>query len=201
MNYSNYKNSRDEVWRLLIKNKICTLPVKVSVICRNEGIKVISYKEGEDFIVKNNLKEQCANNDGFSFGNIIFYNEECSVGRKRFSVAHELGHIKLKTKSIQNTEPSEEDDEAEFSANIFASRLLAPACVMWGLNVKKAEEIEKLCNISRTAANFRMQRLEILYKREKEFIIKNNKSCFLLSKLEKSVYNQFKQYIEENKIL
>lgn len=201
MNYTNYKNSRDEVWKLLIKNNVCSLPVKVSEICKNEGIRIISYTDAKKFIIENNLQSQCTDNDGFCIQDIIFYNDKCSIGRQRFSVAHELGHIKLGVTSAKNTEPQENDNEDEFSANIFASRLLAPACVMWGMNIHKTEDIERICNISSTAASFRMKRLLLLYEREKEFMKSKGKSCFLLSPLEKQVYNQFEQYIKKNKIL
>ena len=89
-----------------------------------------------------------------------------------------------------NREPLPADNLIEMEANIFASRLLAPACVLWGCGVKTAEEIQQLCNISRQAAEYRMERMRILYARNK----------FLTSPLERRVYSQFEDYIQKNKI-
>lgn len=73
---------------------------------------------------------------------------------------------------------------------MFASRLLAPACVLWGLNFHTAEEIAKVCNISITAAQIRAERMDMLYKRNK----------FLISPLERKVYEQLKGFIDKHNI-
>lgn len=99
-----------------------------------------------------------------------------------------------------NREPNDKDNPIEQAANVFASRLLAPACVLWGLKVKSAEEIVQYCNISMQSAEFRMERMNELYEREEEFLRTRGKSCFLLSPLERKVYNQFKEYIDKNKL-
>ena len=69
---------------------------------------------------------------------------------------------------------------------MFASRLLAPACVLWALNARTPEEIAALCQISHQAAKFRAERMAILYERNR----------FLSSPLERKVYDQFKEFIE-----
>ena len=69
----------------------------------------------------------------------------------------------------------------------FTSNLLAPACVLWGLDIHTAEEISALCHISRQAAEFRAERMELLYERGK----------FLTSPLEQQVYDQFAPFIQE----
>ena len=88
-----------------------------------------------------------------------------------------------------NREPSLEDDPLEQAANVFASRLLAPACVLWGCNMQSAAEIAQLCGISQTAAEFRWERLQLLYQRGK----------FLTSPLERQVYAQFRPYIDAHR--
>lgn len=35
MNYKDYKNTRDLVWEILIRERICTLPALLSALCRN----------------------------------------------------------------------------------------------------------------------------------------------------------------------
>ena len=121
------------------------------------------------------------------------------IPRQRFTIAHELGHILLHGgNGLYNREPSESDNPIEQEANIFASRLLAPACVLWGLGVTSAQQISELCNISLQSAEFRMRRMNELYEREKRFLNMYNKSCFLISELERKVYRQFSEYIQQN---
>lgn len=73
---------------------------------------------------------------------------------------------------------------------MFAGRLVAPACVLWGCNARTPEQITKLCDISLDAARLRADRMRVLYKREK----------FLSSPLEKKVYQQFEAFIAENQL-
>lgn len=200
MDYSNYKKSRDLSWQVLIDNNITELPVKVSQICKKLHIPIISYEKGYEVIEDAGLRDCCEKNDGLTFAGAIFYNQDCSIGRQRFTVAHELGHILLHTKGIYNREPSPNDKPVEQEANVFASRILAPACVLWGIGVKSAEEISQICDISITSAKFRMERLTILYKREQAFLQQYGKSCFLMSSAEKAVYELFSDYIVKNKL-
>ncbi len=52
------------------------------------------------------------------------------------SLAHELGHCLMHNgNGLYNHEPSETDNPIEQEANVFASRILAPACVLWGIGV------------------------------------------------------------------
>ena len=201
MDYKKYQKSRDLSWKILISHGIAQLPVKVSDICMANQIKVISYKSGYEFIKDCGLVRNTVSSDGFTFGKMIFYNEQCSIPRQRFTVAHELGHILLHNgQGIYNREPSEKDNPIEAEANVFASRILAPACVLWGLGVSSAKQLSEICNISMQSAEFRFRRLSELYERQKQFIRKYNKSCFLMSSLERAVYNQFLDYINKHKL-
>ncbi len=191
-----YQKTRDLVWEMLIKRNISSLPVKISDICRAEGVKVIPYSAGGELLKKLNLEERARENDGLSNApqgqRLIFYNDSCIIGRQRFTVAHELGHHILGhvgKYELVCREPHPQDNPIERDANIFASRILAPACVLWGLKVETAEQISRLCNISNQAAQFRMDRLNILYNRRR----------FLTSDLEWQVYAQFEPYIRKHR--
>lgn len=184
MNYKDYQNARDTVWKLLIDTKVNSLPIKVTKLCRALGIQVKLYKPKDD-------------NDGMSLllgGHpVIFVSENVPPARQRFTTAHELGHIllgHLGQHALVNREPDPGDNPIEQAANVFASRLLAPACVLWGCGAKTPEDIMELCGISRQAAEFRAARMEILYQRNK----------FLASPLERAVYEQFSEYIESHKL-
>ena len=161
----------------------------------------IAIVEGDLAKERFGLSEAAENNDGFTYKSVIFYNDVCTVERQRFTVAHELGHILLHNgNGLYNREPQVKDNPIEQEANVFASRLLAPACVLWGLGVTNAEQIAELCNISMQSAKFRIERLNKLYEREKEFRQKYGRSCFLLSPDERAVYEQFREYINEHRL-
>lgn len=72
---------------------------------------------------------------------------------------------------------------------MFAARVLAPACVLWGLGLHTPEEIASACNISFSAAQVRAKRMDELYRRQK----------FLTSPLEKQLFERFFDYIENNR--
>lgn len=184
MKYANYKNSRNLAWQMLIDEKICKLPISVSSICKSLGISLKYYYPRDE----NDGK--CMIIDGVP---TIFVNENSTKQRQRFTAAHELGHLlhdHVGKYKLVNREPSLKDNPIEQEANVFASRLLAPACVLWGCNARSAYDIAELCDISLQFAHYRMERMEILYKRNK----------FLLSPLERAVYNQFREYISKHKL-
>lgn len=208
MKYENYKKTRDKVWELLLKHGYGALPIKVSEICRREGIPLLSYDRGISVISALGLEEHCKN-DGFTVmatdKPIVFFNDRCSPQRQRFTIAHELGHLYLGHLSggqytTVNREPEPGDAPEEREANVFAARLLAPACVLWGLNVRRAADIARLCEISRQSASFRAERLALLYEREQRFLAAYGVSCFLLSPLERRVFEQFSAYIRKNRL-
>ena len=207
--YYNYKHARDMVWEFLIRENVSELPIKISVLCKNSGAKILSYSNNVRVLQDLNLFEHSQKTDGFTICHkdkyIIFYIDICSTPRIRFTLAHELGHIFLghiypNTATLINREPSPHDDPLEQEANVFASRLLAPACVLWGLRVTTAKQIMELCDISQTAAEFRAERMRILYERDRQFHATRGKGCFLLSPLERQVYKQFKPYIDRNRL-
>lgn len=183
MEYKKYKVSRDLAWQVLLRENVTELPVDIVGLCKGMGIRVQHYTPTDD-------------NDGYSvilFGNPrIFVSRECSPERQRFTIAHELGHILLGhvgKHQLVNREPSGTDNPIEHEANVFASRILAPACVLWALNARTPGEIAALCRISYQSAAFRARRMELLYARNK----------FLTSPLERMVHEQFADFIRRHR--
>ena len=194
----NYKNSRDAAWKILIKHKVKTVPIDIFEICRSEKIRVISFSAGAELIDRLSLREHTVGNDAFSLSRIIFYDDSSCAERQRFSIAHELGHILLHQNvgpTVKNREISSVDDPIESEANIFASRLLAPLCVLHFLGVKSPEEIAKICQISLTAARIRFSRLCAIRERDRVMKFRTGRGCFLSSRLERKVYRNFKYFI------
>lgn len=195
MHYTVYQKSRNLSWEILINEGIHALPVKMGELCRSLGIRVITHAGEID---------SCGDGKaGIVDGQpIIFVNAETSPERQRFTIAHEVGHILLGhvgEYKLVNREPSPEDNPIEQAANVFASRLLAPACVLWALDIHSANEIAEICKISKAAAQFRAQRMAELYEREKRFLKEKGRSCFLLSPLEQQVFRLFEQFIAERR--
>ena len=198
MQYERYKQARNLSWEVLIQNKVSKLPVKIVPICRSYGIRVRSYQDGADILEKLNLTQMIDRTDGFmtyiSGKPAIFYDQRCTEGRKRFTIAHELGHyllghVKPGQVTTINREPEPGDSPAERQANQFAARILAPACVLWGLDLHDADEIAAACGISKQAAAFRAERMRVLYQRGK----------FLTAPEERRVYSQFKNFISQGR--
>lgn len=187
--YGKYKNARDAAWQCLIDNKVSSLPVKVNSIATANDITIIKYSD----VDHRRLSDGESGVTCFAGDDIyIIYRDTEPVERCRFTIAHELGHILLGHRLIGDRLSRKFDltkPESEQEADIFASRLLAPACVLWGLNLHTADEIAAVCNISMSAAQTRAERMQVLYKRNK----------FLTSSLERQVYKQFEDYIKSKK--
>ena len=203
MDYGEYKVSRDLAWKIILDMGFTKLPIKVSAICRKLGIQVRSYEKAKKLLKRHQLEHKTLEIDGFTLGidgrYTILFNEHCSIQRNRFTVAHELGHILLGHVpkdgihiTAINREPSSKDNPLEQQANVFASRLMAPLCVLKSLRINDVKDIAKLCDISETAAQFRFNRLKLINEREQ------HKSCYGLSPLEREVLEQFRPYIESH---
>ena len=74
-------------WEILVKENIKELPVNIVELCHKLGIAVKYYDKLEQ------------GNDGkctvINKQPIILVRQECNRQRKRFTIAHELGHILL----------------------------------------------------------------------------------------------------------
>lgn len=190
MNYGKYKgyvHVRNAAWQALIDFNVTELPVSMLGICRMAGIKVLRNSDAQ--ILRESECGVSVKQDGIWY---IVFDEFDTLQRRRFTVAHELGHIFLghdlkygyHTRKYNLVKPSDETE-----ADMFAARLLAPACVLWGIGAVTPEEIATVCNISSTAARIRSHRLETLRER----------NVFLSNPLERQVYDNFSTFIESYK--
>ena len=76
----------------------------------------------------------------------IIYNEKDNLQERRFTAAHEIGHILL-GHLFSNPTSQQEKEIREQEADIFATFLLAPVCVIQALKLQTPEEIQLVCNI------------------------------------------------------
>ena len=210
--YGRYKNARNASWQCLIDYHVNALPVKISAVARQAGCRLAPYSKSQHLISRLGL-ESLTQNSGFCArlydGNIlIFYDDRNPPYRIRFTIGHELGHILLGHPMIKGTgctfthrnrEQDPQDDPFEVEANVFARDVLAPACVLWGLQLHTAVEIAQVCDISLTCGAYRAQRMGVLYTREREFLKTRGRSCFLMHPLEQRVFEQFQDYINRHK--
>lgn len=187
MYYGVYKTARDGAWQCLLDHRIGALPVPLNQITRNAGIKLVENSAVN--LLSPNERGYAENVKGKWY---IVFNDDDSLPAIRFTVAHELGHIFLGhdfDKGYTRTKRFAIKPQTETEADVFASRLLCPAVVIWGLNLRTADEIASACNVSQAAARIRAERMKELYRRDK----------FLTSPLERAVYAQFKDFIQNNR--
>lgn len=194
LHYKNYQKMRDATWNILLDSKVARLPINVDAICRQLGVRVLSYDVGAEVIERAHLYRAVRHAAGLTFylhdTPVILFDETRPFPEILFTVAHELGHLVLCHVNPGGITPVHRgtgwsDNPEETAANQFAARLLAPACVLWGLNVHSPEEIMSLCQVTRPAAEYRARRMGTLYQRQR----------FLTSPLERAVHNQFRPYI------
>lgn len=186
--YGFYKNIRDAAWQALLDFGCDRLPIDLSDICGQLGVVLLDNTIAQE--LRPTESGVAVRQSGIWY---IIYDDTDIRGKQRFTVAHELGHILLGhamkngyyTRRNNIVKP---DDET--AADMFAARLLAPSCVLWGIGAKTAQQIATVCDISITAARIRAERIDLLRKRNK----------FLTLPIEREVYRQFQNYIENNRL-
>lgn len=85
---------------------------------------------------------------------LIGYNENASVNRQKFSVAHELGHLYMGHLHGQSSIDLNSSDNDEIEANQFAASLIMPPSLIKQSiksGVKDVEELAKLYEVSTEA--------------------------------------------------
>lgn len=210
--YSDYKEARNKAWDIIFRYEINQFPVQVKELCERMGVMLYTYRTGAGLIKDYKLTPYTVN-EGFSMSinghMLIFYDEEIRPhARKRFTVAHELGHVVMGHLAddsavcrggitLWNRGEGVEPAPEEISANVFASRLLAPACVLHALDIHTAGEIASLCGLSYKAAEVRAKRMAELYARERDWLRTKGRSCFGVSPQERRALEQFKEFIKE----
>ena len=162
------KSINVKVDNLLKDAGVRTLPVKIEDIAKAQGLKVVPYPFGEDISGTLIIAES-----------VIGFNQTESRVRRRFTIAHELGHYilhrELKTIFLDklfrlNNNSTEQNQELEMEANIFAASILMPESLIRkevaniDLDFGSEEGIKYLARIfdvSSTAMFYRLKNLDL----------------------------------------
>ena len=185
--YGIYKNVRTAAWECLRDFSDGTLPVSVTDIASEADIKIIRNSSVNLLEIGEESASIYSDEQWF-----IVYNDDLQHSRCRFIVAHELGHIFLghgTAVSLGSGDIRTHDSCLEREADMFAARLLQPACVLYALDLHTADEIADLCDVSYETAHYRSVRMKELYRRSK----------FLSSEYEQIVYEKFRPFIEKKR--
>lgn len=139
---------------------ITALPVNPIEAAAAVGVKTVRYSDICGVYCRSMEEMYRESRFGFSFEEhgkpVIAVNENaCGVRRRRFTVAHELGHCVLGHVGKGRRRNGEE----ERAADKFAAALLAPASVLRMCEVRSPEETAQLCGITISAARIRFSEI------------------------------------------
>jgi len=153
-----------EAYRLLLRANVRSLPIPVEALAgfAAPGVVLASYAE---YAARTGVDAETlaasAMPDGFMFARgqqpcIILYNEQKPDARRRFTIAHEIGHIALKH--------CEHGAAEEAEANFFAAQLLMPDAILRFVRDRRrvvtAAFLQGSFDVSRTAARRKLSYLE-----------------------------------------
>lgn len=127
--------------------KLCNIksfPVNYEEMVMDLGCLLYKYSE---LSREKLMKCLLVSDESMKLHNRIYYNDSMIIGKMRFSVMHELGHIVL-----GHGEYRSEPLEAE--ANYFSSHILAPRMAIHYSGCKNHVQVAKLFNISIESAQY-----------------------------------------------
>jgi len=155
-----YESIKKKVLEILKDNKVQNPPIVLK--------QIVNYIEKKYKVVFQFKKQPFSKHysgqiiiEGKIVG--ILYNQNDTMGRQRFTIAHELGHfalghlerstLKLEAIKINTTDPIEKE------ANVFAANLLMPDFLMKKEKVNSKDDIVKLAEkyqVSYEAMNYKV---------------------------------------------
>ena len=189
---------RDSAWKFLLEQGITGLPVDPFVLARRNNWLVYTYEDFSRLIHKSvDTLISKYEKDGFSFWSarmqqyIICYNSNLPFSVCRWTLLHEMGHIYLRhitQASALSRLRNARSVLMEIEAQGFARRILCPSIVLHYCRALEADDIMRLCVVSREAAIYRSEYMKTLEAREK----------FGVHPLERKVAEQFRPFIRQH---
>ncbi len=205
--YGLYRKARDAAWRALLQLPDKRLPVNVDALAERVGAQVHPFSAAEGEKLLSGCLARCGKGVAVSLcvkNEWHIFVRETDEAHRRFAVAHELGHLLLshptvslapEVRRFDSTENrgdvmDDPQDPADYEADIFASRFLAPACLLHELGVDTPGGISALCGLPPHAAALRAERMELL----------NQRNAFFAHRLERQVRDRFRPFLNANRI-
>ena len=153
-------NSRLVAWQFLKDNKISRLPVNPFELAKRLGVIVMNYDDfAAHYQVSTNYLVEEISPDGFArfvdkYFIVAYNNSVISLGRKRWTITHELAHFILGHISPAVPLLGRENKKAklDMAADAFTRRILCPSIVLERIGVQTPDQIAALCGISYLAA-------------------------------------------------
>ena len=197
--YRRYQHIRDTAWRALLRLDAPSLPVRPEALAEKIGVVIADRALAQRQEHTARLLEKAPGGAAASVKVknqwYIFVSSGLEGSVRRFALAHELGHILLEhplrpvgrdmwavtgPDNIGDLSDAAEDDP-DCGADMFALRLLAPACVLHEARADSPGAIMTLCGLPPRAANMRAERMELL----------NRRDAYYESSLERKVRDHF----------
>ncbi len=167
---TDYSLIEEEVLRILKDFGIKKLPIPIRKLARKLGLRINVHDLGEG------ISGVLVINNGIG---TIGINESESEVRRRFTIAHELGHFLLHRKNhdlfidkqtvlFRNEESSKGDKIIERAANVFAANILIPRNLLVKeikdrkliiLDEDNVKKLAKTFNVSQIAMTYRLTNL------------------------------------------
>ena len=166
-----WMTAKRTAYQTLIENEIFHFPVNVEKTIRDNGYLLTGLQEAAAManITPAEYKDMAmGDGDGVTFyhGQRDLYRvvyKENKTARTRFTLAHELGHIKLKhleeNESLHYGRNDRKEKALETEADVFAGRFLAPFTVMHLHSINSVEDVMKFFGLSYEAANVKIAEL------------------------------------------
>lgn len=206
--YKRYQEARDTAWRALLRLEEKRLPVDAEALARRVGVTAHPFPDGRQEPRLADLVQKAGGGRCVSLRirgawHVFLREDRLDEAGRRFSLAHELGHLLLghETRAIapgvrafcsrENAGDLMEDPDSleDYAADIFAIRLLAPACLLHELHIDAPGDIMRLCGLPPRAAALRGERMELL----------NQRDSFYAHPLERQVRDAFRPFLLESR--
>lgn len=147
----NYTAVQEKIAEIFMECQVRSFPIDCFDILSSYGYRVYSYQELDER--NHEVYEMCRTYSEEAFheksGKIVAYNELRPIGRIRFSLMHELGHILLRHPTGA--------DCYEKEANYFASHILAPRIAIHYAGCRNSPETARCFNMTLEAAGYAFQ--------------------------------------------
>ena len=201
--YRIYQEARNAAWRALLRLEKKTLPVDAEALARSVGVEIHPFPDPQENRRLWNLARQkggvCTSLRIRGEWHIFVREGGLDDSRRRFAVAHELGHLLLghETRTLApgvkcfrcegcgGDAVEEPQDQELMAADVFALRLLSPACLMHELRADTPAAIAALCALPPQAAVMRAERMLLL----------NQRNAFYKDPLERRVRDAFLPFL------